>query len=69
MQTPKYTLTEKAGAYGIVIEADGEISSAEDVTRSKERAEWLYKLLSENTVYPENLPEILDDLLGVEIWE
>lgn len=63
-----YVLFHKTGAYGVAVSADGYTATAEDVTASAENAGYLLGLLSEGTVFPENLWEVLDDLLGTEVW-
>lgn len=66
--TPAYTLVKKDGFYSVSIHTSSESAEAMDVTADREKALRLFSVLEENTVFPENLYEILDDLLGVEIW-
>lgn len=63
-----YELFHKAGAYGIAVSADGKTETAEDLTDTAEKAGYLLGLLAEGTVFPENLWEVLDDLLGTAVW-
>lgn len=68
MTTPTYTLLDSGNSYGISAEAGGKCIRVEGITQSSEDARRILCLLSENIVYPENVMEILDDLLGVDIW-
>lgn len=65
---PAYSILRSKDAYGVRVTYGDASVTAEDVTPSRAQAETLLQLLRENVVYPENLYEILDDLLGVELW-
>lgn len=68
MTTPTYTLLQSGSSYGIAVEADGKCIRVESITENIEDAGQILRLLAENTVYPDNVLEILDDLLGVQFW-
>lgn len=70
MSMPKvtYALFVRGGLYGIRVHSAAAQAEAEDLTDDAAKAKWLLELLETNTVFPENLYEVLDDLLGVELW-
>lgn len=62
-----YTLYCVRGAYGLSVCADaGEEDQilVDDIARDLASAKRLQALFAENLVFPANVPEILDDLLG-----
>ena len=63
-----YIVTYNDGQYDFEIKVRDDSKrcfSARDVARDKETAEYLLELFSSNLVFPENAPEIFDDLLCV----
>ncbi len=70
MLMPKvtYALFLRNGLYGILVRSTDAQAEAAELTADADKAAWLLELLKTNTVYPENLYEILDVLLGVELW-
>ena len=65
-----YSVAYGKGRYRLDIKVRGESSrrfSACDVASDEKTAEYLLELFSDNVVFPENAPEILDDLLAENI--
>ena len=63
-----YELFHKSGAYGITVRTGETVAEAEDVADTAEKAGYLLGILAHGTVFPEQLLEVLDDLLGTEVW-
>ena len=62
-----YTLYFSSGAYGIAVSSDAEKEDrilVDDIARDLASAKRIQMLFAENLVFPSNVPEILDDLLG-----
>ena len=70
MTMPKvtYALFRRGGLYGIRVCSPAAQAEAAELTADLAKAEWLLALLESNTVFPENLCEVLDDLLGTVLW-
>ena len=64
-----YVLTEDAGAYGMEIycEAQKKGISAHNITNNRATALRLIKLLASNCVYPDNVLDILDDIISLGV--
>lgn len=65
-----YTLYRAAGTYGISVRSDAEKEDqilVDDIARDLTLAKRIQTLFAENLVFPSNVPEILDDLLGT--WQ
>ena len=66
-RTLEYSILYSSGQYGIEIKVQNDSKryfSACDVARDSETAEYLLELFSDNLVFPENAPEIFDDILA-----
>lgn len=65
-----YTLYRSCGTYGIAVSSDAEKEDrilVDDIARDFALAKRIQMLFAENLVFPSNVPEILDDLLGT--WQ
>ena len=65
-----YALYRSLGAYGIAVSSDAEGTDRiriDDIARDPACAVRIQALFAENLVFPSNVPEILDDLLGT--WQ
>ncbi|MBQ4599246.1 MAG: hypothetical protein IJB19_04995 [Clostridia bacterium] len=65
-----YTLYRSSGTYGIAVSSDAEQEGqvrVDDIARDLTLAKSIQMLFAENLVFPSNVPEILDDLLGT--WQ
>ena len=63
----RYTVVFDGLSYGLEVTAVGVLDGSilvEDVTREIEVAEKIAELFAANTVFPQNVLEIFDDLLG-----
>jgi|GEM_PF-1629173 len=63
-----YTLFENENGYGITVSEGGSTVKVEDLSRNVEDAKRVLLLLADGTVFPQNVYEILDDLLGIEVF-
>ena len=62
-----YSIVVSGESFGLEVSTKGDFEEyilVEDVTREFEEAEKLLKMFAENTVFPDNVLEIFDDLLG-----
>lgn len=65
-----YMLYRSSGTYGILVCSDAEEEERvriDDIARDLTLAQRIQTLFAENLVFPSNVPEILDDLLGT--WQ
>ena len=62
-----YTLCDTCGTYSLLICSDERSEGrilVRDIARDLHMAEKIQAILAENLVFPVNVPEVLDDLLG-----